>query len=96
MPSFTLEFKVDTIVAYTRSGCLKPSSNLNGIRFCASTAKARFVATAGIIGSRFPTGCLPRAADGKDGEPHLRARKANCSARCWATGVKNIKTLGWC
>ncbi len=31
---------------------------------------------------------LPRAAVGRDGEPHLRARKANCAARCWVTGAK--------
>ena len=24
------------------------------------------------------------------------ARKANCAVRCWATGAKNIKILGWC
>ena len=39
---------------------------------------------------------LPRAAVGRDGESHLRARKANCAARCWATGEKNSKTLDWC
>jgi hypothetical protein len=49
-------------------------------------SNAPFVPKTSITGSRFPTGYLPKAAVGRDGERRLAARKRNC----------NCMLLGYC